>query len=109
MNAVLKLKGFLSLEKVVDKIAHSPATVYQVANRGYIRAGYWADLVLVNLNANTKIDDKSTLYKCGWSPFSGSNFSSRIDKTFVNGVLKYSDNKIVADNLGKSLEFNHEF
>ena len=100
-------RGIMSLEKIVHKIAHAPAIVYQVKQRGFIREGYWADLVLVNLNANNPICDATTKYKCGWSPFSGLTFSSCIDKTFVNGILKYSHDKIVADELGQELVFNH--
>ena len=100
-------RGIMSLEKIVHKTAHAPAIVYQVKHRGFIKEDYWADLVLVDLNTSNSICDATTKYKCGWSPFSGLTFSSRIDKTFVNGILKYSDDKIVSDQLGQALTFNH--
>ena len=102
-------QGVFSLEKIVHKTAHAPAIVYQVAHRGFIKEGYWADLVLVDLKANNTITDASSKYKCGWSPFSGLTFSSRIEKTFVNGILKYSDDKIVSDQIGQTLTFNHSW
>ncbi|WP_440615628.1 dihydroorotase [Cysteiniphilum sp. 6C5] len=98
-------QGVFSLEKVVQKTSHAPATIYQVQERGFIREGYWADLVLVDLNAQNHISDVAAKSKCGWSPFSGLSFSSTINKTFINGVLKYDHGRIVADNLGVSLDF----
>ncbi len=94
-----------TLQKIVQKTAHAPAIIYQVQKRGFIREGYWADLVLVDLNARNHISDIAAKSKCGWSPFSGLTFSSVINKTFVNGVLKYEHGRIVADDLGKSLDF----
>ena len=100
-------QGVFTLEKIVQKTAHAPADVYHVENRGFIKEGFWADLVLVNLHTKNTIEDISSHSKCGWSPFSGLTFSSSIEKTFVNGILKYSDNKIVTDALGQALEFSH--
>lgn len=110
-HAVLSLlehyhQGVFSLEKVVQKTAHAPAIIYQVEKRGFIREGYWADLVLVDLNAQHHISDVAAKSKCGWTPFSGLTFSSTINKTFVNGILKYDHGRIVADNLGVSLDFS---
>ena len=101
--------GLLSLEKIVDKISHAPATIYNIKSRGFIREGYFADLVLVDLFAKNKICDQKTVHKCGWSPFHGLTFFSSIEKTFLNGILKYSDGKIVSDNLGCPLEFHQDF
>lgn len=98
-------QGIFSLETIVQKTSHAPATIYQVEKRGFIREGYWADLVLVDLNAQNHISDVEAKSKCGWTPFSGLTFSSMINKTFVNGVLKYDHGRIVADNLGVSLYF----
>lgn len=98
-------QGVFSLEKVVQKTSHAPATIYQVKERGFIREGYWADLVLVDLNAQQHMSDVAAKSKCGWSPFSGLTFSSTINKTFINGVLKYDHGRIVADDLGVSLDF----
>lgn len=102
-------QGIFSLEKIVHKTSHAPAIVYQIEDRGFIKEGYWADLVLVDLQANNAITDENTRYKCGWSPFNGMTFSSEIKKTFINGVLKYSDNKIVSDTIGQKLTFNHSW
>ncbi|WP_116964153.1 dihydroorotase [Fastidiosibacter lacustris] len=99
--------GIFRLEKIVQKISHAPAIIYQVKDRGFIREGYWADLVLVDLNTQNKITDTTAKSKCGWSPFSGLTFSSAIDKTFVNGILKYEHGKVIADNLAMPLSFNN--
>jgi dihydroorotase len=96
-----------SLEKIVDKIAHAPAEIYQVSRRGYIQEGYWADLVLVDLSGSTARKASNCLYKCGWSPFDHLTFRSSIEKTFVNGELKYSDGKIISSRKGQALLFNH--
>ena len=101
--------GLLSLEKIVEKTSHNPAIVYKVKERGFIREGYWADLVLINLNFPNKIQNINTKYKCGWNPFHGETFNSKIEKTFVNGILKYDEDKIVSDNLGRVLDFKHNF
>jgi len=82
-------KGTISLEKVVEKMCHAPAVCFGVKNRGFIREGYAADLVLVDLNDPWKVEKDNILYKCGWSPFEGRQFHSRITHTFVNGHLSY--------------------
>ncbi|AJC48362.1 dihydroorotase [Allofrancisella guangzhouensis] len=102
-------KGFLSLEQVAQKTAHAPAIVYKVKNRGFIREGYMADLVLVDLNNPHTITDESCHYKCGWTPFAGYTFQSKIHSTIVNGILKYHQGKIVSDKKGQALEFDHQF
>jgi len=79
----------ISLEKVVEKMCHAPAICFEVEKRGFIREGFWADLVLVDLNSKTSVDKNNILYKCGWSPFEGHNFNSEITNTFVNGHLVY--------------------
>lgn len=89
--------GRLSLTQVVEKTAHNPALRYGVADRGYIREGYYADLVLVNEQATTAVTRDNTLYQCGWSPFEGETFSSQIVGTWVNGRQVYSLNGLVAD------------
>ena len=99
-------KGKISLEKIIDKMSHSPAICFQVENRGFIREGYAADIVLVNLNDPWKVAKDNILYKCGWSPFEGETFQSSIKYTFVNGHLAY-DNGIFDDSLkGQRLLFN---
>ena len=102
-------KGLLTLEQIVQKTSHAPATIYKVKKRGFIREGYHADLVLVDLDhAHTATDDNCH-YKCGWTPFNNYTFKSKIHSTIINGVLKYSQNKIVSDEKGQALEFNHVF
>ncbi len=93
--AMLELyhQGKISLEKIVEKISHNPARLFQIEKRGYIREGYFADLVLVDLNAPWTVKPENILYKCGWSPFEGTTFKSRITHTFVNGSLVYENFK----------------
>ncbi|MDT0643433.1 dihydroorotase [Zunongwangia sp. F363] len=83
----------ISLEKIVEKMCHNPAILFQIEKRGFIREGYKADLVLVDLNAPWAVQPDNTLYKCGWSPFEGTTFKSRITHTFVNGRLVYRNFK----------------
>ena len=94
-----------SIEKIVHKTSHAPAELFQVQERGYIREGYWADLVLVDVEKTTKVNTGNILYDCGWSPFEGHEFNSLIDKTFVNGELVYSDGQLVTNPSGLKIEF----
>jgi len=87
-------KGHLSLEKVVEKTAHNPAIRYRVKERGFIREGYYADLVLVDTLASTSVSNENSLYHCGWSPFSGHTFSAQIKKTWVNGDVVYENQQV---------------
>lgn len=98
-------QGKITIEKVVEKMAHAPATLFRMENRGYIREGYAADLVVVE-EKHHRIDRESLLYKCGWSPFEGTSFSYAIDKTFINGNLVFSDGKIIEGSLGERLSFS---
>ncbi|NJW53017.1 dihydroorotase [Salinimicrobium oceani] len=82
-------QGKISLEKIVEKMCHNPAILFNIEKRGFIREGYKADLVLVDLNAPWAVQPGNTLYKCGWSPFEGITFKSRVTHTFVNGNLVY--------------------
>ncbi len=102
----LSKQGIFSKEFVVEKMCHAPAELFQVKERGYIRNGYFADLVLVNPNKPYTVGKNNILYKCGWSPFEGETFSHSIEKTFVNGNLVYDIGKIVESALGKALTFN---
>jgi len=99
-------KGELSLEKIVEKMCHTPSDIFQVDKRGYIKVGYWADLVLIDLNEKTKVDEPNIYYKCGWSPFEGYTFSSKISKTFVNGNLVYDNGTFYEAIKGMALTFN---
>lgn len=106
--AMLELykKGKISLEKIVEKMAHSPAICFQVDKRGFIREGYWADLVLVDLNKPQVVNRANVLSKCGWSPFEGEVFSSSVVSTIVSGNLVYENGQIKDGIYGKRLEFN---
>jgi dihydroorotase len=99
-------EGKISIERVVEKMAHAPAILFKVENRGFIREGYFADLVIVNPNQGITISKENILTKCGWSPFEGQNFSNTIEKTFVNGNLVYSEGKIIENGIGSRLLFN---
>ena len=86
-------KGKISLEKIVEKMCHNPATLFQIEKRGFIREGYKADLVLVDLNSNWTVSKENILYQCGWSPLEGQNFHSKVTHTFVNGHLTFNEGK----------------
>ena len=99
-------QGKISLEKLVEKTSHNPAILFRIQNRGYLRPGYYADLVLVDLQKQFTVNQEDILYKCGWSPFEGTTFEATIEKTFVNGNLVYDDGKIIEGALGKKLSFD---
>jgi len=84
-------QGKLSIEKVVEKMAHNPAILYQIKDRGFIREGYYADLVLVDMHQSACVSAESILYKCGWSPLEGMTLNSSVLKTWVNGHLLYDE------------------
>src|SRR3569833_458326 len=98
--------GKISLEDIVQKMAHNVAICFQVEKRGYIREGYWADLVLVDLNNPWNVNQANILYKCGWSPFEGSTFKSKVMYTIVSGNLAYSDGKLIEGKSGMRLTFD---
>ena len=98
-------KRRISLERVVEKMCHAPAECFGVKNRGFIRKGCFADLVLVDLNQPWKVDKSNVLYKCGWSPFEGTTFHAGVLKTFVNGNLVYDQGKFDESFRGQRLEF----
>jgi dihydroorotase len=98
--------GKISLEKIVEKMCHNVAEIYRIKERGYIREGYFADLVLVDLNDEWKVTTENTLYKCNWSPFEEQLFKSKIVKTFVNGNLAYDNGKFNERNKGMRLKFS---
>ena len=97
--------GFLSLEKVVEKMCHAPAQLFQVEKRGYIREGYFADLVLVDPNKKWVVSKENILYKCGWSPFEGVEFTHQVTHTFVNGNLVFEKGKLLKEHKGQRLAF----
>ncbi len=98
----------ISLEKIVQKMSHNVADLFQIEKRGYIKEGYYADLVLVNLNKPQTVTKENILYKCGWSPFEGHTFKSSIEKTFVNGHLVYDNGKFDESKFGKRLLFDRK-
>jgi dihydroorotase len=87
-------QGVFTLEQVVEKMCHAPARLFQVKDRGFIREGQHADLVLVDLNAPWTVAKDNLLYKCGWSPFEGQTFRSRVMRTWVNGQLVHADGRV---------------
>jgi len=108
-SLVAMLEGYhknkIKLEKIVEKMCHNPAILYEIENRGYIREGYYADLVIFNLNNPWTVNKENILYKCGWSPFEGTTFRSRISHTIVNGNIVYFKDKIIDKYMGKKLTF----
>lgn len=102
----MSAQGLFSKELVVEKMCHAPADLYQINKRGYIRKGYFADLVLVNPNKPYVVTKDNILYKCGWSPFEEQTFSHTVEKTFVNGKLAYDNGKILEVGAGSALTFD---
>ena len=96
----------ISIEKIVEKMCHNPAILFEIEKRGYIKEGYYADLVLVDLNNPWTVTKDNILYKCGWSPFEGVTFKSRITHTFLNGSLVYNNFKFSNVKAAKRLTFN---
>ncbi|HJN78696.1 MAG TPA: dihydroorotase [Flavobacteriaceae bacterium] len=99
-------KHNIGIEKIVEKISHNPSTVFNIKNRGFIREGYYADIVLIDTNKSYNVSKDSLLYKCNWSPFEGQTFDSSIFMTFVNGQIVYNQGEIVSDPEGKQLIFD---
>jgi dihydroorotase len=95
----------ISLEKIVRMMSHNVADIFKIEKRGFIREGYFADLVLVDLNKPTQVTKESLLYKCGWSPFDGTTFSASINKTFVSGHLVYDNGTFDESRKGERLSF----
>ena len=99
-------EGEITIEKIVEKMCHNPAKLFQIEKRGYIKKGYYADLVLVDTNSPWTVTRENVLYKCGWSPFEGTTFQSKISRTFVNGHLMYDQGKFNDTIKGKRITFN---
>lgn len=102
-------KGHISVEKVIDLMCHRVAELFEIKDRGYIREGYKADIVLVNPNDGWTVTEDNIMYKCGWSPFTGHTFKSRVEGTWVNGVKVYDGAKVLTEDgnhAGERLEFN---
>jgi len=99
-------QGRITIEKVAEKMSHAPAQCFQIANRGYIREGYHADLALVDMNNTTTVSKQNILYKCGWSPFEGHTFPASVRYTFVNGQVAYENGKVNEAVRGERLKFD---
>ncbi|MBS1269663.1 MAG: Dihydroorotase [Gammaproteobacteria bacterium] len=99
--------GRLTLQTIVQKISHTPARIFGVVDRGYIREGYWADLAIIDLRAPFTVSRNNILYKCGWSPFDGYTFPSSVFATFVNGQLAYRDGRVSPSVFGKRLQIEN--
>ena len=95
----------ISLEKIVEKMAHNPAILFQIEKRGFIRKGYYADLILVDQHNPWTVTKDNILYKCGWSPFEGTTFKSRITHTILNGSLVYHNAQFSKQNAAMRLTF----
>jgi dihydroorotase len=100
------LQGKISIEKIVEKMAHNPAKIFKIEKRGFIKEGYYADLVIVNTGLPWSVKKENILAKCGWSPFEGFTFKSRITHTFVNGQLVYNNFKVKEIPYGQRLLFD---
>jgi dihydroorotase len=98
-------KGLITMGKLVEKMCHTPADIFQIENRGYIKEGYWADLALLN-NAKYTVSKENILYKCGWSPLEGQQFSHSISHTIVSGNLVWENGTLIKNSYGKRLKFN---
>jgi len=99
-------EGIIPIEKAVEKMSHNPAKLFQIEKRGFIKEGFYADLVLINPNKPQLVSKDNILYKCGWSPFEGTTFSSTITHTFVNGTLMYNNGVFNEKIKGKRITFN---
>ena len=97
--------GLLTIEKVVEKTAHAPAIRFDIAERGFIREGYWADLAIVDPHAYETVADVPVLSKCGWSPFADFTFRGKVRATFVNGELVYRDGEFTGARAAKALSY----
>lgn len=108
LSAMLELyhNGRFTLEKVVEKMCHNPAILFNINKRGFIREGYMADLVLIDLNNSWEVNKDNILYKCAWSPMEGEIFKSKVISTFVNGNRVYNNGVFIEDVKGKRLMFN---
>lgn len=101
-------KGQISIEKIVEKMCHAPAVCYELADRGYLEEGQWADIVLVDEQASWTVTPENILYKCGWSPFEGDTFKGKVNTTIVSGHLAYHEGQFDETKWGERLAFNRD-
>jgi dihydroorotase len=102
------LEGKIALEKLVEKMCHNPAKLFQIDKRGFVKEGYYADLVAVDLNSQWKVSKDNIVYKCGWSPFEGTTFKARVTHTMINGHLAYENGAFSENRNAKRLTFNRK-
>jgi dihydroorotase len=98
-------EGKITIERVVEKMAHAPAILFRIEDRGYIREGYYADIVIVEPKKKYEVTKANILYKCGWSPLEGETFDNSIHSTYVNGNLVYNNGQIVEGSTGQRMKF----
>jgi dihydroorotase len=98
-------QGKIGIETVVQKMAHNPAILFRIEKRGFIREGFYADLVLVDRDSIWQIDKTNILAQCGWSPLEGQSFRSKVTHTFVSGHLAYENGNLNEQKKGKRLTF----
>jgi len=110
LNALFELyyEGKIELTHIAQKFSHDVARCFQIEKRGYVREGYYADLFIADLNETYTVDKESLLYKCGWSPFEGQEFHSRIETTIVSGNVVWNNGKIIEGTIGQRLSFDRE-
>ncbi len=110
LNALFELyyEGKIELTHIAQKFSHDVARCFQIEKRGYVREGYFADLFIADLNETYTVDKESLLYKCGWSPFEGQEFHSRIETTIVSGNVVWNNGKIIEGTIGQRLSFDRE-
>ena len=108
LNSVMELvhEGLISMEQLVQKMCHAPATLYQIEKRGFIRPGYKADLAIINPNIEWTVNKECILSKCGWSPMEGQTFHAKVEKTFVNGQMVYNGSHVDTLHRGQELRFD---
>jgi len=106
LNCMLEFyrEGVISLEKIVEKMCHNPAIMYNIEDRGFLREGYYADVSIVDMQSEWTVSKENLLYKCGWSPLEGERFHSRVTDTFVNGHLVFKNGEFRSDQKGKALK-----
>jgi dihydroorotase len=100
------IEGKISLETIVKKMCHNPAKLFDIEKRGYVKEGFYADLVEVDLNSKWEVKKANIFYKCGWSPFEGVTFDSAVKRTFINGHLAYENGAFSKEKQAKRLTFN---
>jgi dihydroorotase len=108
LNVMLEFyhQGKISLERIIEKMCHAPADCFEIAERGYLREGYFADIMMFDTNTGWKVEKGNILYKCGWSPFEGNTFTGKVHNTFVSGHLVYSNGVFNEQTKGQRLAFN---